>query len=183
MLLGSDGRLIKGDPGENEGWCTYDVPVLAVSDAVVVHARDGLPENVPLSEERAVPNKRDKMTGNCIVLELTDGRYAFYGHLQPNSLLVQIGDRVSAGQVLARIGNSGNSDAPHLHFHVANSPAPLSGEGIPYAFSSFVLLDVIDVPTWQRLLGENASWEPPEERQPVRCTNEMPVGEAIIEFR
>jgi len=183
MLLGPDGCLVRGDPRENEDWYAHGVPVLAVADAVVVHIADGLPENVPLSDERAVPNKRDTMTGNCVVLQLTDDRFAFYGHLQPGSLLVRVGDRVHAGQELARIGNSGNSDAPHLHFHVANGPDPLSGEGVPFAFTSFVLLDALDVPSWERMLEGAVAWEQPADRRPVLRANEMPLGESIVEFR
>lgn len=183
MLLGPDGRLLRGDPHENKDWYAYGVPVLAVADAGVAHVADGLPENVPLSEERAVPNKRDTMTGNCVVLQLTDHRFAFYGHLQPGSLLVQVGDRVHAGQELARIGNSGSSDAPHLHFHIANGPDPLSGQGVPFAFTSFVLLDALDVPRWESMLEGDVAWEQPADRQPVLRANEMPLGESIIGYR
>jgi hypothetical protein len=183
MLLGSDGRLVKDDPGENRGWHTYGVPVLAVADAVVVDVADSIPENVPLSAERAVPNKRETMTGNYVVLKLAEDRFAFYGHLQPGSLLAQAGDRVRTGQELGRIGNSGNSDAPHLHFHVADSPDPLSGEGVPYALTFFAVLDVLDVPFWERMVAENLPWEQAAGLEPELREEEMPLGEAIIEFR
>lgn len=41
------------------------------------------------------------------------------------------------GQVLGLLGNSGNSDAPHLHFHVMNGPSPLGSQGLPYVFERF----------------------------------------------
>jgi murein DD-endopeptidase len=183
MLLGSDGRLVKDDPRENRGWHSYGVPVLAVADAVVVDVADSIPENVPLSEERAVPNKRETMTGNYVVLKLAEHRFAFYGHLRPGSLLVQAGDRVRTGQELGRIGNSGSSDAPHLHFHVADNPDPLSGEGVPFSFRSFAVLDVLEVPFWERILAENLPWEQAAGLEPELREAEMPLGEAIIEFR
>jgi murein DD-endopeptidase MepM/ murein hydrolase activator NlpD len=48
-----------------------------------------------------------------------------------------VGRTVKVGQVLGLLGNSGNSNAPHLHFHVMDSPHPLASNGMPYRFSSF----------------------------------------------
>jgi hypothetical protein len=64
-------------------------------------------------------------------------RFAVYAHLQPGSLKVKLGDRVRAGQALALLGNSGNSDAPHLHFQLVDANSPLGAEGIPYEFEQF----------------------------------------------
>jgi len=57
--------------------------------------------------------------------------------LQPGSRKVKPGDKVAAGQVLGLLGNSGNSDAPHLHFHVMDGPSPLKSNGLPYVFTKF----------------------------------------------
>jgi murein DD-endopeptidase MepM/ murein hydrolase activator NlpD len=69
------------------------------------------------------------------VLDLGEGRYALYAHLQPG-LRVRSGERVVRGQFLGRIGNTGRTDAPHLHFHVADAPT-LDAEGIPFVFDVF----------------------------------------------
>jgi murein DD-endopeptidase MepM/ murein hydrolase activator NlpD len=53
-----------------------------------------------------------RVTGNHLVLDLGDGTYVMYAHLQRGSLAVRVGDRVGAGQQLARCGNSGNSTEP-----------------------------------------------------------------------
>jgi hypothetical protein len=54
--------------------------------------------------------------------------------LQPGSLTVRVGDRVSHGQVLGLLGNSGNSNFPHLQFHLTDSPSPLAADGLPFEF-------------------------------------------------
>jgi murein DD-endopeptidase MepM/ murein hydrolase activator NlpD len=59
--------------------------------------------------------------GNYVLLDIGGGRFASYAHFQPNSLKVKVGDRVKLGQVLGLVGNSGNSDLPHLHFHITNA--------------------------------------------------------------
>jgi murein DD-endopeptidase MepM/ murein hydrolase activator NlpD len=48
-----------------------------------------------------------------VILDIGGGNYATYAHFQPNSILVNEGDRISRGDVLALVGNSGNSLAPH----------------------------------------------------------------------
>jgi murein DD-endopeptidase MepM/ murein hydrolase activator NlpD len=57
--------------------------------------------------------------------------------MQPGSLRVKAGDKVVTGQVIGLLGNSANTDAPHLHFHVMEGPSPLLSNGLPYVFSSF----------------------------------------------
>jgi murein DD-endopeptidase MepM/ murein hydrolase activator NlpD len=69
------------------------------------------------------------------VLDLGGGTYAFYAHLQPGSLRVKNGDRVTRGRVLGLLGNSGNSTEPHLHFHVSDGMSPLGSEGLPYTIA------------------------------------------------
>jgi hypothetical protein len=73
------------------------------------------------------------------VLEIGERRYAYYAHLQLGSLRVKVGDRVRKGQVLAKVGNSGNASGPHLHFHVCNSPGPNSCDPVPYVYTSYLL--------------------------------------------
>jgi hypothetical protein len=66
---------------------------------------------------------------------------------------------------------------------VANGIEPLSGEGVPFALTSYRLLDELDVPSWERMIVDNVPWELPADRQPRWRREEMPLGDAIIEFR
>ena len=79
----------------------------------------------------------DQADGNSVVLDLGSRRFALYAHLQPGSITVKAGDRVQRGQVLGKVGNTGNSVAPHLHFHVMDGPLPVDANGLPYAIDSF----------------------------------------------
>ena len=136
---GPNGRLFDGDPRDNKAYFGYGAEVIAVADGVVAAARDGIPENVP-GDTTAVPITRETVVGNHVILELGQGRYALYAHLMPNSLQVKAGDRVKRGQLIGRLGNSGNSSGPHLHFHVGDRNAALESEGLPYVIDSWELL-------------------------------------------
>jgi hypothetical protein len=138
LKINAQGRSFVGDSSKNSSYIAYGNDALAVADARVVAVKDGIPENVPGS--RAVPITLETVGGNHVILDLGNGRYAFYAHLQPGSIRVRVGDQVRTGQVLGLVGNSGNSTEPHLHFHLSDANSPLGSEGIPYVHQS---LDVI----------------------------------------
>ena len=50
---------------------------------------------------------------------------------------MKVGDRVRTGQVIGRLGSSGNSNFPHLHFHLMDGPGPLASSGVPYRIRKF----------------------------------------------
>ena len=125
------------DSTKNARYYAYGSEIYDAGSGVVVETKDSIPENSPRSAvARAVPINLVTVGGNHIVVDMGGGHFAFYAHLQPGSLRVKLGDRVRAGQVIALLGNSGNSTEPHLHFHVADGISPLGSEGIPYALTS-----------------------------------------------
>ena len=133
----ADGKTFTGDPLVNKNYRAYGSEALAVADGTVTEIKDGIPENVPGENSRAVPITLETVGGNHVVLDIGHGRFAFYAHLQPGSLKVKLGDHVKRGQVLGLVGNSGNSTEPHLHFHLGDANSPLGSEGIPYLLESF----------------------------------------------
>jgi hypothetical protein len=142
LKLDESGKRMSGDSLKNASYFAYGQDALAVADGIVVVTKDSIPENVPGG--RAVPINLETVGGNHVVIDIGGGRYAFYAHVQPGSLRVKVGDRVKRGQVLALVGNSGNSTEPHLHFHIVDGIAPgtstLGAEGVPYAIEQFEVL-------------------------------------------
>src|SRR5215207_1229993 len=133
--LDANGRLFVGDKRVLTNWDGYGENILAVADGTVVRAVDGLPDQVPGAlPEGLAPLEAD---GNAVFLRLRDGRIVFYAHMIPGSVTVREGDRVVRGQILGRVGNSGNSSAPHLHLHVVGRNAIFGANGLPYVFSGF----------------------------------------------
>jgi peptidase M23-like protein len=161
-----DGASFSGDSRDVRSYYSYEKPVLAVADGHILTARDGLPDNIPGHFDAfhpAVPITFETQAGNTITLDLGGGQFAYYAHLQPGSLRVKAGDRVRRGQVLGRIGCSGDAREPHLHFEVTTSAKAVAGEGVPY---------VIDRYTLKAENGGPAA---------VRV-NELPLRNSIVEF-
>jgi murein DD-endopeptidase MepM/ murein hydrolase activator NlpD len=179
IKLGADGRAFRGDPTISANWYAYGTEVLAVSDATVIEVKDGLPENVPLSGKKAIPITLETLGGNYVLLDLRNGYFATYAHLQPNSLRVKVGDKVSRGQVLGLLGNSGNSDAPHLHLHIADGNSPFGAEGVPFVFASFEVQGAVKS---LEVLAGGEGWTPPLNAPADKRQMEIPVENAVIRF-
>jgi peptidase M23-like protein len=177
IKLGPGGLPAHDDASRNENWNGYGEEVLAVADGTVVATKDGIPENVPMTEKRAVPITIDTLGGNLVVLNIGNGRYATFAHLVPKSLRVSVGAKVRRGQVLGLLGNSGNSDAPHLHFHITDGRSPFGSEGVPYVFESMQLRG--SVASLDKLIG-GEPWIP--QSSTVVTTREIPFDNAVIRF-
>jgi murein DD-endopeptidase len=177
VKLGDNGLPYHDDPSKNANWYGYGQELLAGADATVVEVKDGVVENTPLSPTMAVPITLETVAGNHVTLDLGGGYYALYAHLQPGSLRVKVGDRVRRGQVLGLLGNSGNSDAPHLHFHVTDGPSPLGSEGVPYALERFEELGKID--DVDALIG-GAAWK--AAAAPAAHAKEIPLENVVVRF-
>ena len=175
VQLRPDGTTHEGDPKDNHNYRAYGQPVYAVADATVSAVKDGIPENVPGAASRAVPITLDTVGGNHVILNLGDGVYAFYAHLQPGSIQVKLGDKVRSGQALALLGNSGNSTEPHLHFHLIDANSPLGGEGLPYVYPAFDLEGRTG-----GLRADRMDWKPLA--SPERHSLEIPLENEVVRF-
>ncbi len=171
VKLGTEGKTYQGDPRDNKNYFAYGSEALAVADGIVTEVKDGIPQNVPGIDSRAVPITLETVGGNHVILNIGNGCYAFYAHLQPGSIRVKLGDRVHRGQVLALVGNTGNSTEPHLHFHISNASSPLGSEGLPYLLSSF------------EVEGKGWTWKPSDAKGAAEMHRmEIPLENEVVRF-
>jgi murein DD-endopeptidase len=175
MRFGADSRLAGEGRASNSHWPSYGQEVLAVADGVIAEIQDGIKENSP-GAGYAVPNSLEQAAGNSIILGIGPGIYAVYAHLQPKSLRVKIGDNVKKGQVLGLIGNSGISDAPHLHFHVIDSDSVFGGEGLPFVFERFELMGAFEK------IDDNLDQKWISKGKSSMRLKETPMGDVVIRF-
>ena len=119
-----------------------------------------------------------------MILDIGGGNYALYAHFQPGTIRVKEGERVKRGDVLALVGSSGNSLAPHLHFHVMDGPLSLASNGVPYVVDSFTVTgrsagtDAFDEAEQRGTRLEVAPVDPAE-----RVTDAMPLDQSVVSFR
>jgi hypothetical protein len=133
--LTGDRRLFDGPAEQVTSYPGYGRPVYSGAAGTVVAAVDGMPDQIPF--QATEPTDVASISGNHVVVDLGDGRFLYHAHLKPGSVRVARGDRVRTGQLLGEVGNSGFSDAPHLHFQVMDAPSPLASQGLPFVFGSF----------------------------------------------
>lgn len=133
--------------------------IYAPCDGKVVDVKDGFKERlrVHLLSDMFVllknaftfnPEKEglQPVIGNYIIMECANNVYALFAHLSKGSITVSVGEKVNQGQILGKVGHSGNSTAPHLHFQLMDSTNLLEARGIPCAFRNY---EIRREDTWQ----------------------------------
>ena len=111
-----DGKTYRGDRSRLENFFIFGQPLVAVADGRVTEAVDAHPD-LPVGG-----NTWHDMAGNHVIIDIGDGHYVLYGHMKLGSVRVRVGDQVRRGQLIGQVGDSGNSDEPHLHIQVQNKP-------------------------------------------------------------
>lgn len=115
LLKVTNGSSFEGDPSKNESYFAFGEEVLAPCAARVVLVFDGIKDNIPGEVNPG------QLAGNHIVLQTVNQEYLVLAHLKENSIVVEEGQDVQAGELLALCGNSGNSTEPHLHLSLQNT--------------------------------------------------------------
>lgn len=106
-------KLFKNEGVTNEDSYTFGAEIISPVNGKVVHVIDSLPDKKV--------QERDKLAGNHIIIQFQDTLFVALAHLKQHSIKVKQGNVVETGDILAQVGNSGNTDFPHLHIHVQNS--------------------------------------------------------------
>lgn len=125
LVRGEDGHSYRGRGRNNDEYLAWNRPVVAAGDGVVVVAKDGFPDTPPNHP------RLGSLYGNYVVVDHGRGEFSLYGHLKQGSVKVKPGDAVSAGDRLARVGSSGLSTEPHLHFQLMDAGEYLEAQGLP----------------------------------------------------
>lgn len=137
IRVDAQGRLFHGNPKDVKNWYDYGADVLAVGAGTVVEVVRDLPDEPPGASPTNLT--MSQVGGNRVIIDMGNGRYAEYEHLVPNSPTVHVGDYVRQGEKIGLLGNTGNTDAPHLHFQIMDRPSSLDGSALPFVFDRMQL--------------------------------------------
>jgi hypothetical protein len=176
IQVNPQGFLFSGPLTALSSYPFFGTDVLSATSGTVVGVVDNRPETPPGTLPIGITAAQ--AGGNYVVVAVGGGRYAYYAHLQPGSIVVRPGQQVRVGQKLALLGNSGNSDAPHLHFHIMDGPSPLNSNGLPFRFTQFNLEgEMTNVGPFQT--GERAQIVP---RLRGIHRGELPLNDQVVDF-
>lgn len=181
MRLNKDGELIHGDPANVHSFTDYGAKVYAVADGTVVDVLDDLHDQIPGKLPDPASITMRTVDGNHVILDIGNGLYAFYAHLQKDTVTVHRGDHVEAGTVIGLLGNTGNTSGPHLHFHIMDSPSALGSQGVPYVIDHFDLTGQVDIERFDRSDVLTGRWGKML-KQPVPQHERFPLNLNVVDF-
>jgi Peptidase family M23 len=132
----------KNDANENASDAGWGREILAPAAGTVTYARNDVPDN-PRPDTITYMAQHDPIMaflGNCVIIDHGNSEYSVLMHMQQGSVTVTVGERVAAGQVIGRLGNSGDAFGPHLHYQLQSGPQVFRDQSLPFKFQD------IDVP-------------------------------------
>jgi hypothetical protein len=141
-LRGLDENLAeqKSDADENTSAVGWGREILAPAAGTVTYARNDVPDNPhPGTDPGLYAALHDPIlanAGNCVIIDHGNSEYSVLMHMQEGSVAVKVGDRVASGQVIGRLGNSGNAFGPHLHYQLQSGPQLFRDQGLPFKFQN-----------------------------------------------
>jgi hypothetical protein len=136
----NDGEL--SDANENAADAGWGREILAPAAGTVVYARNDVPTNPHPGEApgddwyRRLHDPVNASAGNCVIIDHGNSEYSVMMHMQTGSATVKVGDRVVTGQVIGRLGNSGDAFGPHLHYQLQSGPRLWQYQSMPVKFQN-----------------------------------------------
>ena len=129
-----------GDGKNNSDYPGFGRDIIAPADGQVVRARKDRPDQ-PVGDESnpeyyAPEYKRGGDPGNFVVIDHGNGEFSMLAHFASGSLTVDVGDKVTQGQVLGKLGHSGDTDSPHVHYQLQSGPDWEYSDALPCQFDN-----------------------------------------------
>ncbi|MEE0418794.1 MAG: M23 family metallopeptidase [Lachnospiraceae bacterium] len=138
VIMDNNGKTHHGHNDKLTSYACYGNNVLAPADGMVIAIGNICDDEKPFGDEIIEMTAKD-VRGNFILIKHAEKEYGFIGHLQPQSIIVEIGQRVNQGEIIAKCGNSGNSSEPHIHFHLQDGINFFTSAGIPITFHNICI--------------------------------------------
>lgn len=132
----------RGDGKANTDYPGFGRTLISPADGVVVHARSDRPDQ-PVGDASNPDYFADEFKplgggdpGNHLVIDHGNGEFSMIAHFMAGSMLVREGARVRQGQALGKLGHSGDTDNPHVHYQLQAGPDWQNADGLPVRFGN-----------------------------------------------
>ena len=163
VKLGADNAFFSDTGMRLEEHYSWNQPVYAPAGGKVAYVCYDMPDMAPgqTPDQRMTRDDIRRTLGNAVAVSHANGEFSFFAHLQQASIQVNEGEMVRRGAILGRVGNSGFSPGPHLHFHLMEGPNVFLDQGLPAKFSHFSaggqhFATPMTIPTRMIVLGPEA---------------------------
>lgn len=147
---------LKTTPNKLSDYSIFGSNIMSIGDGTVVEIGDKFPDSEmdnPKSYSEDFFNKlsnkmvsligiKNTMLGNYVIIEHKSKEFSVYAHTRENSLCVKKGNKVKQGDVIAKVGNTGHSTEPHLHFQLIDSKNIFEANGLPIMFNNVAIEDM-----------------------------------------
>jgi hypothetical protein len=173
------GMVVKGNEADVANYPGYGADIRAVADGIVIEVLNTLDDQTPPKLPDPATITLANVDGNHVVVDMGGSRFAFYAHMRKGSVPVKVGDRVKRGDLLGKLGNTGNTSAPHLHFHIMDGPSVLGSNGVPFVFEQFSYAGLVPAPLADDL---TKSWSSALFPTPQLRRNQLPLDNSISTF-
>lgn len=130
------GEMLRGDYENNEDWLGFGQSVLAPANGILADLFDGMPDNRKF-DQMEIATREMVVFGNYVIIDHQNGEYSCLAHLKKGSIPVKVGHEVQQGQMIGRIGASGSSLFPHLHYELRDGMGAKDVDGLPSYFHQF----------------------------------------------
>ncbi|HEX9990668.1 MAG TPA: M23 family metallopeptidase [Chloroflexia bacterium] len=130
--VGGNITTFDGPANKNESFFCWDKPIFAMASGTVIQVVDNFPDHFGREANPANPNN----VNNVVMIRHNDQRISLYFHLRQNSAKVAVGQSITAGTLIGRVGNAGGSSEPHLHFDMRSRDAAGRGRAWPMMFTN-----------------------------------------------
>lgn len=145
VVVDEQGRFFRGTGTRNEDWLGWGQPVRAAGSGTVVAIHNDQPDNevvgtVDRWSDRDLRRNPMSTYGNYVLIDHGGGEFSIVGHLRAGSVRVRPGQRVTIGEPIAQIGNSGASGGIHVHYERRTGPGIAGIQTLPPYFRNVTVL-------------------------------------------
>lgn len=139
VKLGPENHFYRNSGADLTDHYSWDQPVYATAGGKVAYICYDMPDLAPGTLPNPLMFRDDprRILGNAVAISHGNSEFSYFAHLQQASIQVNQGELIRRGALIGRVGNSGQSPGPHLHFHLMEGPNLFIDQGLPVKFSHF----------------------------------------------
>ncbi len=132
VIKDDEGKQYSGTGNFCKDYYCYEKPVFAPAGGFISEISDNIPDN------KIGDINTEQNWGNSIVIKHGEYLFTQISHLKEGSIEIKKGEYVKKGDILAKVGNSGHSPYPHIHFQIQTTPY-IGSETLDYPIHNFIV--------------------------------------------